>query len=265
MRNDIQIIFVDIDWTIFDHSNSPSKFDIPSLKALKKAQKKGIKVFISTARPYHSVSQINFFDYFQPDGMILANGGLILYKDEVLYCSDIKVKDFEHIAKVALKHNINMEGIRKYDCFLIKEVDDRVLSLFATYPEDIPLVEDYHNQETLGICLYAPSEYDEIIQKELPKDFLYFRFHDYGVDIAPLPHDKGEAVKVVLDKLSISKDNAMAIGDDIVDISMFKQVKFGVAMANGKQETIDAATHVAKHVSKHGVKRILNKLIFRGF
>ena len=57
----------------------------------------------------------------------------------------------------------------------------------------------------------------------------------------------------------------MAIGDDIQDISMFNEVKFGIAMANGKEETIASASHVTKHISKHGVKHILNKLIFRGF
>lgn len=261
MRKDIQIIFVDIDWTILNHTTRPPKFDMPSIRALKKAQKKGIKVFISTARPYHSVNQIHFFDYFKPDGLIVGNGGLVLYHDEVLYSIDIPVKDFEHIAEIVLKNGLNMEGIRRYDCFMINEMNDNIKSLFDTYPEDIPPIEDYHNQETVEICLFAPKEYDEIIHKELPKDYIYFRYHDFGVDIAPLPHNKGDAVKVVLEKLNISKENAMAIGDDLQDISMFNEVKYAVAMGNGKEETINSATHITKHIDKHGVKHIIKKLV----
>ena len=262
MKNDIQIIFVDIDWTIFDHSKRPSKYDIPSLKALKKAQKKGIKVFINTARPYHSVEQINFFDFFQPDGLILGNGNLVTYKDEVIFSSDIPIKTFEKISKTVLDLKLNMEGIRKYDCFLISDIDEHAKALFATYPEDMPHVEDYHGQDTIGINLFCTEDYDETIKKVVPQDYIYFRYHDHGVDIAPPPHDKGEAIKMVLDHLNISKDNAMAIGDDIADIPMFGQVKYGIAMANGKEETINSATHVAKHISKHGVKHILKELVF---
>ena len=261
--NDIKIIFVDIDWTILDHSSFPSVYDYESLDALKEAQKQGIKVFINTARPYHSVMQIKFFDYFRPDGMILSNGGLVIYNDEVLYASYIKIKDFESICDLAKQNNLCLEGIRLYDCFIIKEIDDAGKALFATYPEDVPPVEDYHNQKTIGICLFAPEKYDELFKSHLPDDFFYFRYHDFGVDIAPNPHDKGEAIDIVLDKLKISKENAMAIGDDIVDISMFNHVRYGVAMGNGKQEVIDNATHVAKHIQEHGVKEILKDLVLK--
>lgn len=261
--NDIKIIFVDIDWTILDHSSFPSVYDYESLDALKEAQKQGIKVFINTARPYHSVMQIKFFDYFQPDGMILSNGGLVIYNDEVLYASYIKIRDFESICDLAKQNNLCLEGIRLYDCFIIKEIDDAGKALFATYPEDVPPVEDYHNQKTIGICLFAPEKYDELFKNNLPDDFFYFRYHDFGVDIAPNPHDKGEAIDIVLDKLKISKENAMAIGDDIVDISMFNHVRYGVAMGNGKQEVIDNATHVAKHIQEHGVKEMLKDLVLK--
>ena len=261
--NEIKIIFVDIDWTILDHSSFPSVYDYESLDALKEAQKQGIKVFINTARPYHSVMQIKFFDYFQPDGMILSNGGLVIYNDEVLYASYIKIKDFESICDLAKQNNLCLEGIRLYDCFIIKEIDDAGKALFATYPEDVPPVEDYHNQKTIGICLFAPEKYDELFKNNLPDDFFYFRYHDFGVDIAPNPHDKGEAIDIVLDKLKISKENAMAIGDDIVDISMFNHVRYGVAMGNGKQEVIDNATHVAKHIQEHGVKEMLKDLVLK--
>ena len=260
---DIKIIFVDIDWTILDHSSFPSMYDYESIDSLKEAQAKGIKVFINTARPYHSVQQIKLFDYFVPDGMILSNGGLVISNNEVLYASYIKVKDFESICDLAVQNNLNLEGIRLFDCFIIKGIDDAAKSLFTTYPEEVPPVEDYHGQEVIGICLFAPSEYDELFENNLPNDFFYFRYHEFGVDIAPKPHDKGEAIDIVLDKLKLSKDNAMAIGDDVVDISMFNHVRYGVAMGNGKEEVIDNATHVTKHINEHGVKEILKDLVLK--
>ena len=263
MERNIKIIFVDIDWTILNHSSFPSFYDLASIEALKEAQRQGVKVFINTARPYHSVKQIKLFDLIKPDGMILSNGGVVISNEEVLYASYIAPKDFETICEVASKYNLNLEGIRLYDCFLIKEYDEYTKALFSTYPEDIPEVEDYHNQDTIGINLFAPKEFDQYFIDVLPDNFMFFRYHDYGVDIAPNPHDKGEAIKIVLDKLQISKDEAMAIGDDTVDISMFNAVKYGVAMANGKKEVLDSATHIARHIDEHGVKGIIEELVLK--
>ena len=263
MKKDIKIIFVDIDWTIFNHSSFPSFYDFESIDALKKAQKQGVKVFINTARPYHSVEQIRLLDLFVPDGMILCNGGVILYQDKVLYSSDIEVKDFEKICDLAVKNGLNLEGVRLYDCFMIAEENEAVKALFDTYPEDMPNVEDYHNQKTVGICLFASKEYDEQFMKIIPQNFVYFRYHDYGVDIAPGPHDKGEAIKIVLDKLNISKNQAMAIGDDIVDISMFKQVKYGIAMGNGHEEVLKSADHITSHINEHGVKQVIEEFVLK--
>ena len=261
MKNDIRIIFVDIDWTIFDHSKHPSKFDKSSIKFLHKLQKKGIKVFICTARPYHSVSQIKFFDLFKPDGMILANGGLIINDGMVIYETLMGIKEFENFCELALSHNVNVEGVRTYDCFLIAPKNKEIDALFGTYPEDIPPVEDYHNQQVLGCTLFAPKELDEAIIPKLPDGYHYFRYHDYGVDIASVPHEKGEAIKITLEKLGISKEHALAIGDDLADISMFENVRYSVAMGNAKEEVKENATFVTDTVTRHGVKRALKKLI----
>lgn len=260
---DVDIIFVDIDWTIFNHSEVPSFFDMESIDALKEAQKQGVLVFLCTARPYHSVKRIKLLDIFKPDGMILANGGLAFYGDEVIYETRMDPKDFEKICEIALSVGANVEGIRRYDSFLIKPVDKAVIELYKTFPEDFPKVEDYHNQEVYGMSLFAYKDLDEKILPQIPKNYYYFRYHDYGVDAAEIPHVKGDTIKIVLDKLHISRDRAMAIGDDLADISMFEQVKYGVAMGNGKDEVIEAATHVTASVSDHGVKKIIESHVLK--
>lgn len=261
MRTNYQIIFVDIDWTILNHNYRPGRFDMPSIRKLKRLQKKGIKVFICTARPYHSVDQIHFFDLFTPDGMILSNGGYIIYDDNVIYKTDMAIKDFEALCNLANKHKVNVEGIRIYDCFLINNYFDEVLKLFATYPESVPPVEDFHGQRVNGATLFAPKELDEIFQKTLKNHVYYYRYHDSGVDIASQIHDKGFAVKFVLDYLGIKKEEAISIGDDLQDISMFKETGLSIAMGNGKDETKENASYVTSDISHHGVKRALNKFI----
>ena len=84
-NSEIKIIFTDIDWTILNHGHGKHVYDMKSINALKTAQKNGVKVFISTARPYESLKLTGFFDIFKPDGMVLSNGGVIFIGDEIIY------------------------------------------------------------------------------------------------------------------------------------------------------------------------------------
>lgn len=261
MNKKIKIIFVDIDWTIFDHSKNPSRFDKKSIRYLSKLQKDGVLVFLSTARPYHSVKRIKILDLFTPDGMILANGGLIIYKNEIIYNPLMKEEDFILLCELTNKYGGNLEGIRPYDCFLINANIDVAKKLFETYPEDIPPIEDYRHQQVIGVNLFISKEHDERIKAKLPDVLYYYRYHDYGVDVASIPHIKGEAVKYVLNYLKIDKEYTCSIGDDYQDISMFNETNYSIAMGNGKDEVKKEAKYITKSVSKHGVKYILKKLM----
>ena len=260
MNKDYKIIFVDIDWTIFDHSIRPSQFDMDSINYLSRLQKEGVKVFICTARPYHSVEQIKLLDIFKPDGMILANGGQVVIDDESIYVDGMKEEEFEKICEIALSMNLNLEGVREKDAFLIAPICKEVEYVFETYPEIVPPVLDYHHQKVLSCTIFAYKDLDEQIINKLPKDLLNFRYHDYALEITTSAHIKGEGIKRVLDLLKIKKEEAIAIGDDIVDISMFENVGVGIAMGNGKDEVKESAHIITETVTKKGVYHALRKL-----
>ena len=262
MKNsNIKIIFVDIDWTIFDHSDKPSVFDYESIEALKKVQEQGTKVFICSARPFHSIKQIDILDIFKPDGIICSNGGLIIYHDEIIFQTKVDPKEFEKLCELANKISANVEGIRPYDCFLINENYEFLFDLYKTYPEELPHIEDYHNQEVMGIGLFIDEKYDEMIKKELPYFKYYYRFHPSGVDVANEIHDKGESVRFVLNYLGIDKKYSASFGDDLQDITMFNETNYSVAMDNAKEEVKSAAKIITKSVTEHGVKFALENLL----
>ena len=261
MNRPYKIVFTDIDWTLISHKKKPPIYDKTSIKYLKKLQKEGVKVFICTARPFHSVDQIHFFNYFKPDGMILSNGGYIIIDDKVIYETKMDQKEFEKICELAQKHNLNIEGIKHYSCFLINDNYKDVKELFFTYPEDLPPIEDYHNQNVIGVTLFCTKEYDDIFLNVLNDDVYFYRYHDHGVDLASELHDKGVAIRKVLEHYGFNKDDAVAIGDDNQDISMFKEVNYGVAMGNAKDEVKKAANFITKDIAKHGVKYALKHMI----
>lgn len=259
MKNKIKIIFTDIDWTIYNHKDG-HVYDMESLATLKKAQEKGIKVFICTARPYHSMKLTGLLDLFTPDGMILSNGGVIIFNNKIIFEKVFNQERFEKMCEVVIKHGLTLEAVEPFDRFLIAPKTDYVDNVFATYYETIPPVENYHHRHIIASMLFSKEEDDEVLYKEFPKGLICYRFHPYAVDVLDEAHNKGEGVRFVLNYFEINKRNAMAFGDDLGDISMFEEVKWSVALANAKDEVKSRARYVTSEVWNHGVKLALENL-----
>lgn len=252
--NDIKILFTDLDWTIINHNNGPH-FDMESIEAFKKAQSKGVKVFICTARSPHTISQVGLLDAFTPDGIIACNGGVVFYRDEVIFQDTIPNDEFVSLCELMNKHNINVEGIESNHYFMINNNRTNIEKTFSVFIEKVPEVEDYHNRNVIAGMLFASEE--EMKDIELPSNLHFYRFYDLAMDFSKKEHFKGDAIKEVLKYFNLSKDNAMAFGDDIQDISMFNEVTYGVAMGNGKEEVKQASYFVTKEVWNSGVKYAL--------
>ncbi len=253
----VKAIFVDIDWTLYDHKYK--SFDFKSVKALHYLQTKGVKIIVVTSRPLHSAEQLGLFNVLKADGFAFMNGAYILLDDEEIYQYHFPKELLKVVVDKTIEHNLTMELSTKDDRFLIAEKNDYVDYLFSTYQESMPPVIKYDNQDVVTSLLFAPKEYDEILKKEYPKQVAFFRFDDYGVDIAVKKHSKGEAVKLVKEKLHLRDDECMAFGDDIADISMFKEVSYPIALANAKEEVKKEAIYVTKPVWKHGIYFALKK------
>ena len=104
----------------------------------------------------------------------------------------------------------------------------------------------------------AAKEGDEKFLEKYPVHI--FRFCEFGLDITDRPFTKSEGVRAILEYYGYNKDEAMALGDDIADIEMFNEVKYGVAVGNAKQELKDIAYLVTDHLAEDGVKKALIKL-----
>lgn len=251
MKSDIKIIFVDIDWTLLDHC--VHDFDYPSIEGLKKAQENGVLVYLNTARPYESVNQIEILKKFNPDGLIVTNGGLIFSNDKVIMKNVIPSEYVSSVLKVCNKKHLEVEYGTIKDRFFSVKSNKYVTKYFQTFNEKPCPVKAYENEEVTSLLLMCPKRFDKHLLKHLPKEIDYFRFHPYGVDIRFIRNDKGKAIDFVLKYHNLCYDNALSIGDDLQDIFMFKSTKFSAAMGNGLEEVKNEATYVAKPISENGV------------
>ena len=257
MEKDIKIIFVDIDWTLLDHSKHD--FDYPSIEGLKEAQKKGILIYLCTARPYESIMQIHLLDYFTPDGIICTNGGLIFYHDEVIFKNLIPSEYVKQILDICNKKKLEVEYGTIRDRYFSIPSNKYVDYYFNTFNENPCPVKKYENEEVTSLLLMCPKRFDKHLLKHLPKEIDYFRFDPYGVDIRYIRNNKGNAVDFVLKYHGFSMDNALSMGDDYPDIYMFEKTKYSASIGSKYKEVNNAASYLAKSVSDSGVLETLKK------
>lgn len=249
----IKIAFFDIDHTLYDHKHQ--KFEETGISSIKKLYDKGIKVVVCTARPYHSLKELGCFDQFDFVDYITSNGAVVFANKKVIFKQTILPTDSKKLISLVKSLNLTMECVSIYDRYLIAPKDDYVDKLYSIYKEVIVPVKEFNNEELTGFLLFAPKEYDEKIKPYT--DLSYFRFADYGVDIMGTPHIKGEGVSILLNYYNMDKNDAIAFGDDIGDISMFEQVGISVAMGNGKKEVKQKATYTTYRIEHHGIRHAL--------
>ena len=258
--NDVsyKIIFVDIDWTILDHKKGDWDYD--SINVLKALQARNILVYLNTARPFDSIMHTGLFDVFTPDGIVCTNGGVVFIGDKLLYANIIPEDIVNTIEKMANRHHLVLEISAHKERHFTAKPNIYVHRYFSVFHEVFSEVKKYQNKDVSAVLLFAPEKYDERIIKELPKEIKYIRFDSHGVDLIYYRNTKGEAVKKVLNYLGFAKENAIAAGDDLSDISMFKEAGLSIALGNGKEETKNAANIVAKDISEHGLGEILKEI-----
>jgi len=258
LLNNIKAIFVDIDNTLYDHIDKKG-YDLKSIKALNKLRKKGIKIIISTARPIFSLNGLNTFKYIKYDGLIAANGAIRIYNNEWFDQYIFPKKVIQEYLRVCKRHSLCTELNTFDNHFYAYPMNHYVDEALKYYPEPIPEIHPYKGEDVISICLFAPKEMDGILKNEFPKDIIMLRFSPFAIDIVTKLHSKGEAVSSFINKMNLTKEECMAFGDDIQDISMFEKVGYPIAMGNAKEEVKKASKLIIGSVNKHGIYHFLKK------
>ena len=73
--------------------------------------------------------------------------------------------------------------------------------------------------------------------------------------------NKGVALKVLAEKLGLSRDELIAIGDNQIDASMIEYAGLGAAVGNALPEIKDIADYISADNNNEGVTEVIEKFI----
>mgnify|MGYP002623002628 CR=1 FL=1 len=252
----IKAAFFDVDNTLYDWRSR--RYIDSGIEAIKKAKENGVKVFVCSARPYASLKDFGVFDLgIKWNGSITTCGAFVTLGNRTVKSMLMDSKDIRKLCKTALSNSITMELVSPKRRYLIAPGNTYLENYYGTYVDPINDVHPYRGEGITGVLIFAPEEFDPLFKSIVPH-FSFFRFHEYGLDISDGEHRKGEGIQAILDRLGVSKEEAISFGDDFQDITMGESSIF-VCVGNGKEEVKKAADFVCPDIADDGLEFALRE------
>lgn len=255
-NEEIKIVITDIDGTLFSHSQGcvPQS----ALDAIKKMQKRGIKIFLCSGRNKYLIRKSGVLDYFTPDGLIVMNGASVILENSVIYSYPIPSNVVDLLIKFSKRLRFGLTLIEQ-DEGHINYIDERVISAHEKYGTRFPQPRSFpdHYDRTVYQAICFCDELDESLFLPHIKGAKSARWDEYAVDIMPEESDKAKGVLHLLEHLHLKPENAIALGDGNNDIEVLQFCGIGVAMGNGVESVKECADYVTDDVDNDGWAKAL--------
>ncbi|MDY5440770.1 MAG: Cof-type HAD-IIB family hydrolase [Candidatus Enteromonas sp.] len=247
----IKAVFFDVDNTLY--SWKTRRFVPSGIEAVKALQKKGVKVFLCSARPYHSLKQFGLFDLgIHWNGWVANSGGVAYSRGKFvqkILLDNSLVHDFLRFTK---EQGCMVQVITP----LLRYYNEEPNAYFAEYAkvftEPFAPVAPFHSKQVVDFLLFAPKEKEDAFRSAFPT-LNFFRFHDYAMDVTPVMYSKGEGIRKVLEAYDIDRSEALGFGDDEPDIGMKEGLDHFCAMGNALEKVKKEAEHVTDMIDEDGL------------
>lgn len=246
----IRALFFDIDGTLVSFKTHivPES----TVKAIKEARDKGIKVFISTGRPKIIINNLGKLEF---DGYITMNGAYCFAgKDEVIYKSSIPSEDVETVVSMVKKTSLSCIFVLEKKMFICNP--GWMSNEFST-TLNIPPLPEIKADDILSNEIFQISPFITPAQeKELMPQIPYCesgRWHTSFTDIVAKGNGKNRGIDEIIKHFDIPLEATIAFGDGGNDIPMLQHAAIGVAMGNAKDNVKQAADYVTDSVDDDGI------------
>ena len=282
---------IDLDGTML---NSYGIVTENTKKILEQAKNKGIDIIIASGRPIDSIKTIA--KEIKSENYFISGNGAILYdikKDEILYENTLKKQKTLDIIKICEENSIY------YNIYTEKEIIAKSLNYNVLYyyrenaskseenKTHINIMQDIYNYIMekdekilkITICDSDKVVFDSIMRKlkeikdleildvshmsrkmirqgteEVPIEYFY-------TEISAKDVDKWNAIEVLANKMNITKDQIIAIGDNINDKKMIENAGMGVAIEGSTPKITEIANYITTGNDNEGVANALKKLV----
>lgn len=265
-----KLLVLDVDGTLLNNEREISK---RTLAALLKVQQMGICIVLASGRPTYGLMPLaKTLELGNYGGFILSYNGCQIINaqnGEILFKRRINPEMLPYLEKKARKNgfaiftynddtiitdNPENEHIRSEarlnNLEIIKEVEFSTAIDFA--PCKCMLVSD-DEEALIGL--------EQHWKRRLNGALDVFRSEPYFLEVLPCGIDKANSLGALLEQLDVKREEVIAIGDGVCDVTMLQLAGMGVAMGHAQDSVKACADHVTASNEEDGVALAVEQII----
>ncbi len=249
---EITTIVSDLDGTLILHGeHEPSDKIFVILKAL---LEQGVSVIAASGRQYPNLKLI-MGPIAEKIGFIAENGALVVWQEEVVHKCTVNRDDAEELLydmKMQPNSEILVSGEKTS---YILDTDPEYIDLLKHKVKNIvTIVNDFSEiaEDMLKISIYYPNgiprEAETFFKRKYEDKFLVLESGNGWLDFMPPESGKGNALKILSQKMNFKLENVVAFGDSENDISMLSAAGVSFAMSTASDQVKQSADGICESV-----------------
>lgn len=267
--NPVRLLALDLDDTLL---RSDLTVSFRTKNVIKKAEAAGVAVVLASGRAPKAMERYaRELSMHKRPGYLICNNGTMIQESHTGSIIHSSLLPFEP-AKIVFDL-IDAEGlpVQIYDDDIIyvskrnefADQDQKLTGLRQVVVENFKAMIASGTQKLVipgDPMLLNPLE--SILKTYVGDRLTIFTSKPYFLEVLPPACGKGEALALVAEKLSIAREEVMAVGDSMNDESMLRWAGYGVCMRNGDHRMKAAALMVSDRTNEDdGVADLIERYI----
>ncbi len=259
----VKLVVADMDGTLL---NSKGQVSSKFFRIYKELKKHNIQFVAASGRQYYSI--INKLNGIKNEIIIIAeNGGITKHGDRELGVTKMDPKSIPGLIDLLRSVDNSYLVLCGKKTAYIETRDQNFISMFREYYSEYTIVEDLskvRDDDFFKIAVYHFENSETYIYPavaHLENEMQVKVSGENWLDISHPKANKGNALKILQDKLGISKEETMAFGDYNNDLEMLDLAYFSYAMENAHPNVKKTARFQTNSNNEEGVELILEQLL----
>lgn len=265
-----KLLVLDVDGTLVNNEREISK---RTLATLLKVQQMGVRIVLASGRPtYGLMSLAKALELGNYGGFIISyNGCQIINANngEILFERRINPEMLPYLEKKAHKNSFDI--FTYHDDTIITDSPENEYIRNEAQLNDLNIIVEDEFSTAIDFapckCVLVGDDEEALIsleehwKKRLDGTLDAFRSEPYFLEVVPYGVNKANTLGVLLEQLGVTREEIIAIGDGVCDVTMIQLAGMGIAMGHSQDSVKVCADYVTTSNEEDGVAQAVEKLI----
>ena len=265
-----KLLVVDVDGTLLNDEREISK---RTLAALLKVQQMGVRIVLASGRPTYGLMPLaKTLELGNYGGFVLSYNGCQIIKaqnGEILFERRINPEMLPYLEKKARKNGFAI--FTYHDDTLITDSPDNEYIKNEALLNNLKIIKEDEFSTAIDFapckCMLVSDKEKALIgleqhwEKRLAGTLDAFRSEPYFLEVVPCGVNKANTLGALLEHLGVTREEVIAVGDGVCDVTMLQLAGMGVAMGHSQDSVKVCADYVTASNEEDGVALAVEKLI----